>query len=68
MFLVADVITWIRTLLLDGKTLVTAAGQLKSFDCSNHKKIQKFTGHPVSVYKLCAFCNHNIIQLSVHVF
>ncbi|KAG4182738.1 hypothetical protein ERO13_A09G063800v2 [Gossypium hirsutum] len=33
----------------DGKTLVTAAGQLKSFDCSNHKKIQKFTGHPGSV-------------------
>ncbi|PPS18847.1 hypothetical protein GOBAR_AA01722 [Gossypium barbadense] len=34
---------------ITGKTLVTAAGQLKSFDCSNHKKIQKFTGHPGSV-------------------
>ncbi|XP_039015727.1 WD repeat-containing protein 43-like [Hibiscus syriacus] len=33
----------------DGKALVTAAAQLKTFDCSNHKKIQKFTGHPVSV-------------------
>ncbi|XVF66171.1 hypothetical protein PTKIN_Ptkin10aG0014000 [Pterospermum kingtungense] len=33
----------------DGKTLVTAAAQLKTFDCSNHKKIQKFTGHPGSV-------------------
>ncbi|XWS14136.1 hypothetical protein CRYUN_Cryun36dG0097500 [Craigia yunnanensis] len=33
----------------DGNMLVTAAAQLKTFDCSNHKKIQKFTGHPGSV-------------------
>ncbi|XP_007035680.2 PREDICTED: WD repeat-containing protein 43 isoform X2 [Theobroma cacao] len=33
----------------DGKMLVTAAAQLRTFDCSNHKKIQKFTGHPGSV-------------------
>ncbi|KAE8690448.1 hypothetical protein F3Y22_tig00110895pilonHSYRG00462 [Hibiscus syriacus] len=32
----------------DGKALVTAAAQLKTFDCSNHKKIQKFTGHPIN--------------------
>uniref|UniRef100_A0A6V7QSS4 Uncharacterized protein n=1 Tax=Ananas comosus var. bracteatus TaxID=296719 RepID=A0A6V7QSS4_ANACO len=31
----------------DGKILVTAAGQLKTFNCSNQKKIQKFSGHPV---------------------
>ncbi|KAK8490756.1 hypothetical protein V6N13_135944 [Hibiscus sabdariffa] len=37
------------TVSSDGKTLVTAAAQLKTFDCSNHKKIQKFTGHPGSV-------------------
>ncbi|KAL5182581.1 WD repeat-containing protein 43 [Glycine soja] len=33
----------------DGKTLATAAAQLKIFNCSNHKKIQKFSGHPGSV-------------------
>ncbi|XP_020094142.1 uncharacterized protein LOC109714107 isoform X2 [Ananas comosus] len=33
----------------DGKILATATGQLKTFDCSNQKKIQKFSGHPVSV-------------------
>ncbi|XVE65571.1 hypothetical protein DITRI_Ditri08aG0010400 [Diplodiscus trichospermus] len=33
----------------DGKIFVTAAAQLKTFDCSHHKKIQKFTGHPGSV-------------------
>ncbi|KAE8731034.1 hypothetical protein F3Y22_tig00002841pilonHSYRG00210 [Hibiscus syriacus] len=37
------------TVSSDGKTLVTAAAQLKTFDCYNHKKIQKFTGHPGSV-------------------
>ncbi|GMJ08385.1 Nuclear Glucose-responsive WD40 protein1, GLUCOSE HYPERSENSITIVE 40 [Hibiscus trionum] len=37
------------TVSSDGKTLVTAAAQLKTFDCSNHKKMQKFTGHPGSV-------------------
>lgn len=33
----------------DGKMLATAAGQLKLFSCSDFKKIQKFTGHPVAV-------------------
>ncbi|XP_022741436.1 WD repeat-containing protein 43 isoform X1 [Durio zibethinus] len=33
----------------DGKMLAAAAAQLKTFDCSNHKKIQKFAGHPGSV-------------------
>ncbi|KAI4338319.1 hypothetical protein L6164_016659 [Bauhinia variegata] len=30
----------------DGKTLATAAAQLKIFNCSDNKKIQKFSGHP----------------------
>jgi hypothetical protein len=33
----------------DGKILATAAAQLKIFNGSDHKKIQKFSGHPVSV-------------------
>ncbi|PON88221.1 WD repeat containing protein [Trema orientale] len=33
----------------DGKVLATAAGQLKIFSSSDHKKIQKFSGHPGSV-------------------
>ncbi|KAL8105384.1 uncharacterized protein LOC141678805 [Apium graveolens] len=33
----------------DGKTLATAAAQLKVFDCSDHRKIQKFSGHPAAV-------------------
>ncbi|CAL9756318.1 unnamed protein product [Musa acuminata subsp. burmannicoides] len=33
----------------DGKILATAAGQLKTFNCSDNKKIQKFPGHPVAV-------------------
>lgn len=33
----------------DGKILATAAAQLKIFDCSNRKKIQKFSGHPGAV-------------------
>ncbi|CAJ1940945.1 unnamed protein product [Sphenostylis stenocarpa] len=36
-------------LKVNGKTLATAASQLKIFNCSNHKKIQKFAGHPGSV-------------------
>lgn len=31
---------------LDGKTIATAASQMKIFN-SDHKKIQKCTGHPV---------------------
>lgn len=30
----------------DGKTITTAAAQLKVFNCSDHTKIQKFSGHP----------------------
>ncbi|KAI3756240.1 hypothetical protein L1987_56059 [Smallanthus sonchifolius] len=33
----------------DGKILATAAAQLKIFSCSDHKKMQKFSGHPGSV-------------------
>ncbi|KAL5065474.1 hypothetical protein RYX36_027211 [Vicia faba] len=33
----------------DGKKLATAAAQLKIFNCSNKKKIEKFSGHPGSV-------------------
>ncbi|KAJ3683669.1 hypothetical protein LUZ60_013896 [Juncus effusus] len=33
----------------DGKILATAAGQLRTFNLSNNKKLQKFSGHPVSV-------------------
>lgn len=29
----------------DGKRLATASAQLKIFNCSDHKKIQKFSGH-----------------------
>ncbi|KAF7813528.1 WD repeat-containing protein 43 [Senna tora] len=30
----------------DGNTIATAAAQLKIFNCSDHQKIQKFSGHP----------------------
>ncbi|KAK9059428.1 hypothetical protein SSX86_022048 [Deinandra increscens subsp. villosa] len=33
----------------DGKLLATAGAQLKIFSCSDHKKIQKFSGHPGAV-------------------
>ncbi|CAA6658869.1 unnamed protein product [Spirodela intermedia] len=33
----------------DGRLLATAASQLKVFNCSDNKKIQKFSGHPVGV-------------------
>ncbi|KAG6509797.1 hypothetical protein ZIOFF_027803 [Zingiber officinale] len=33
----------------DGKILATASGQLKTFGCSDNKKLQKFSGHPVAV-------------------
>ncbi|KAJ6430856.1 hypothetical protein OIU84_018375 [Salix udensis] len=33
----------------DGKILATAAAQLKIFNCSDHKKLQKFSGHPGAV-------------------
>ncbi|XP_050216560.1 uncharacterized protein LOC126667597 [Mercurialis annua] len=34
---------------LDGKSIATAGAQLKIFNCSDHKKIQKFSGHPGAV-------------------
>ncbi|KAL8501952.1 hypothetical protein ACS0TY_021180 [Phlomoides rotata] len=33
----------------DGKKIATAASQLKIFNSSNHKKLQKFSGHPGAV-------------------
>ncbi|PWA61906.1 Quinonprotein alcohol dehydrogenase-like-superfamily [Artemisia annua] len=33
----------------DGKLLATAAAQLKIFNCSDRKKMQKFSGHPGDV-------------------
>jgi len=33
----------------DGNILAAAAGQLRTFDTSDNKKIQKFSGHPVSM-------------------
>ncbi|KAD4178519.1 hypothetical protein E3N88_27110 [Mikania micrantha] len=33
----------------DGKLLATAAAQLKIFSCSDHQKMQKFSGHPGAV-------------------
>ncbi|XP_048321361.2 uncharacterized protein LOC107433202 [Ziziphus jujuba] len=33
----------------DGNILATAAGRLRIFNCSNVKKIQKFSGHPGAV-------------------
>lgn len=33
----------------DGKILATAAAQLKIFNSSDHKKLQKFSGHPGAV-------------------
>ncbi|XP_073113785.1 uncharacterized protein [Elaeis guineensis] len=33
----------------DGRTLATAAARLKVFNCSDNKKIQKLSGHPVAV-------------------
>ncbi|WVZ56638.1 hypothetical protein U9M48_007134, partial [Paspalum notatum var. saurae] len=47
----------------DGTILATAAGQLKTFDISNNKKIQKFSGHPVAVRSM-VFSNDNQYVLS----
>ncbi|WOL18735.1 hypothetical protein Cni_G27532 [Canna indica] len=33
----------------DGKILAAAAGRLKTFSCSDNKKLEKFSGHPVAV-------------------
>lgn len=33
----------------DGSVIATAAGQVKTFGSSDHKKMQKFSGHPVSL-------------------
>lgn len=37
------------TMSADGNALAAATGLLKIFGCGDHKKIQKFSGHPVSV-------------------
>lgn len=37
----------------DGKILATASGQLKTFGCSDKKKLQKFSGHPVCYIYTC---------------
>ncbi|KAL8161951.1 hypothetical protein V2J09_013440 [Rumex salicifolius] len=36
----------------DGKAISTAAAQLKILNCSDHKKIQKFSGHPGAVQSM----------------
>lgn len=41
----------------DGKILATAAAQMKIFNLSDHKKIQKFSGHPVSFIFYSLFFN-----------
>ncbi|GMH28543.1 hypothetical protein Nepgr_030386 [Nepenthes gracilis] len=33
----------------DGKIVATASAQMKIFNCSDHKKVQKFSGHPGTV-------------------
>lgn len=40
----------VQLLTSDGKLLATAAAQLKIFNCSDRKKMQKFSGHPVSSF------------------
>ncbi|VAH90032.1 unnamed protein product [Triticum turgidum subsp. durum] len=47
----------------DGTVLATAAGQLRTFDASDNKKIQKFSGHPVSVRNMI-FSNNGEYVLS----
>ncbi|CAN6325488.1 unnamed protein product [Urochloa humidicola] len=47
----------------DGNILATAAGQLRTFDTSDNKKIQKFSGHPVSVRSM-VFSNDSQYVLS----
>ncbi|KAL6901926.1 hypothetical protein ACP4OV_004802 [Aristida adscensionis] len=47
----------------DGKILATAAGQLRTFDTSDNKKIQKFSGHPVAVRSM-VFSNDSQYVLS----
>jgi len=46
----------------DGKTLATAAAQLKIFNSSNHKKIQKFSGHPVSLIYIYIYIYFPIVM------
>lgn len=59
--------------VIDGKTLATAAAQLKVFDCSDHRKIQKFSGHPVSsyftsVYSHAKFCLSSLSLYHIYYF
>ncbi|XP_059647451.1 uncharacterized protein LOC132293828 [Cornus florida] len=48
----------------DGMILATAAAQLKIFNCSEHKKIQKFSGHPGAVRCMIFTKNTNYILSS----
>nr|CAB3496183.1 unnamed protein product [Digitaria exilis] len=47
----------------DGNILATAAGQLRTFDTSDNKKIKKFSGHPVAVRSM-VFSNDSQYVLS----
>ncbi|VAH14450.1 unnamed protein product [Triticum turgidum subsp. durum] len=47
----------------DGTVLATAAGQLRTFDASDNKKIQKFSGHPVCLRNMI-FSNNGKYVLS----
>lgn len=48
---------------LDGTILATAASQLKIINCSDHKKLQKFSGHPSPV-RCMAFSENGKYLLS----
>lgn len=45
--------------------LAIAAGQLRIFDCSNNKKIKKFSGHPVSVMQSILLCCKHLLMIIV---
>lgn len=50
----------------DGKILATASGQLKTFGCSDNKKLQKFSGHPVCyIYILATLSSFFYIMSSI---
>ncbi|KAK8925784.1 hypothetical protein KSP39_PZI018127 [Platanthera zijinensis] len=53
-----------QSALLDGNVLAAAAGLLKIFGCRDNKKIQKFSGHPVSVRCMIFSEDGNIILTS----
>lgn len=55
-------------LISDGNILATAAGQLRTFDTSDNKKIQKFSGHPVSMSFLLLPTGVTSSRTSVYLF